>query len=131
MQQNKEKLQTFTQLRAWQEAHHLVLIVYKLTKNFPKEELFALVNQIRRAVVSVTSNIAEGFHRSSYKDKIHFYNLAYSSLTEAYNQLILSKDLDYIKSLDFEQAEKQLIIVAKLINAMITKCRSFISNTKY
>lgn len=63
MNEDKEKITSFTKLRAWQEGHKLVLMIYDITKNFPKEEIFGLTNQLRRAIVSFTSNIAEGFSR--------------------------------------------------------------------
>lgn len=82
MNQESRKIKSFTDLTVWKEAHELVLLIYSLTKDFPKEELFGLVTQIRRAVVSITSNIAEGFSRNSYKEKAQFYAMALGSLTE-------------------------------------------------
>jgi four helix bundle protein len=76
MNNEKNKIRFFIDLYAWKEAHKLVLLIYNITKEFPKEELFGLSNQIRRAVVSVTSNIAEGFSRNSYKEKSQFYSMA-------------------------------------------------------
>ncbi len=70
---NGEKIKTFTDLKAWQEGHKLVILIYKIIKLFPKEETYSLVDQMRRAATSVTSNIAEGFGRHSYKEKIQFY----------------------------------------------------------
>ncbi|MDD5071499.1 MAG: four helix bundle protein [Patescibacteria group bacterium] len=76
---SSETIKHFTQLFAWQKNHNLVLQVYKLTKKFPKDELFGLVSQIRRAVCSITGNIAEGYGRYHYKDKIRFYTIARGS----------------------------------------------------
>lgn len=73
---------SFQQLDAWQEAHRLVLMVYKATKGFPPEERFGLVTQMRRAAVSVAANIAEGFKRRGLQEKIRFYNIAEGSLEE-------------------------------------------------
>jgi len=70
MEKDSNKIESFKDLRAWQEGHQLVLLVYSITKSFPKDEQFGLSNQLRRAVVSVTSNIAEGFSRRSLKEKI-------------------------------------------------------------
>jgi four helix bundle protein len=75
-------IKEFTDLRVWQEAHKLVLFIYKNTGSFPTDEKFGLKNQMRRTAVSVTSNIAEGFRRHGYKEKIQFYYLAQGSLTE-------------------------------------------------
>ena len=69
-------------LDAWREAHGLVLMIYKITKNFPKDEIYGLTNQLRRASVSITSNVAEGFSRQSYKEKIQFYYMTCGSVTE-------------------------------------------------
>jgi four helix bundle protein len=74
-----EKIRSFRDLDVWKEGHKLVLEIYKITKNFPKEEMFGLSNQLKRAAVSITSNIAEGFSRKSLKEKIQFYSMAKAS----------------------------------------------------
>lgn len=76
------KIKSFTDLNAHKEAHKLVLLIYEITKGFPKEERFCLIDQIRRAAVSIVSNIAEGFSRNTTKDKCQFYSLALGSLSE-------------------------------------------------
>jgi len=121
-----EKIYSFTDLEVWQEGHKLVLMVYKITKNFPKEELFSLTNQLRRAVVSITSNIAEGFSRQGYKEKLQFYYMALGSLTEVKNQLLIAKDLKYLTRKDFDILAKQIIIVHKLLNAFISKTKTYV-----
>ncbi|MCK4592088.1 four helix bundle protein [Candidatus Parcubacteria bacterium] len=123
---NNEKIKSFTNLQVWQEAHKLVLMIYQITKKFPKEELFSLVNQIRRAAVSITSNIAEGFSRRSFKEKIQFYYIALGSLTESQNQLLIAKDLGYLSQEEFNNIAKQTISVHKLLNAFIKKSKSFL-----
>lgn len=90
--------QTFHDLIVWQKAHTLVLEIYKITENFPKSELFALVSQMRRAAVSVAANIVEGFRRRSLRDSLNFYNMADGSLEELKYHLLLSRDLGYITS---------------------------------
>ena len=90
-----EKAKNFTDLLVWQKAHQLVLEIYKSTRQFPKDELFGLTNQLRRAAVSIPANIAEGFIKSGYKDKIRFYNISEGSLNEVKYYLILAKDLNY------------------------------------
>ncbi|MFZ2190432.1 MAG: four helix bundle protein, partial [Candidatus Magasanikiibacteriota bacterium] len=87
------KIKKFTDLNAWKEGHKLVLQIYEITRNFSKEELFILVSQMKRCDVSITSNIAEGFGRQSYKEKIQFYFIALGSVTELQNQLLISKDV--------------------------------------
>ena len=85
----------FEDLEVWQKAHRWVLEVYRLTRAFPKEELFVLTAQLRRAAISVPSNICEGFRKRSRADKVHSYNTAQNSLEEARYQLILARDLSY------------------------------------
>jgi four helix bundle protein len=126
MIETTNKIKSFTDLNAWKESHKLVLMVYEVTKKFPKEEMFSLVNQLRRAIVSVTSNIAEGFSRSTDKDKVHFYIMSLGSLTEVQNQIIISKDLKYITQDEFSKLEQQITISSKILNGLIksTKLRS-------
>lgn len=123
------KIKNFIDLNAWREAHNLVLLIYKLTNNFPREEQFGLTNQIRRAVVSITSNIAEGFSRNSYKEKSQFYSMALGSLTEVHNQLIIAKDLDYITQDEFNKAADITIVVNKLLNGLIKRSKTMIHNS--
>jgi four helix bundle protein len=92
----KENAKSFKDLIVWQKAHQWVLDIYQLTKSFPKEELFGLTSQLRRAAVSITANIAEGFKRRGYNDKAKFYNIAQSSLEECRYYLILATDLKFI-----------------------------------
>lgn len=113
-----KKIKSFTDLIAWQEAHKLALLIYKLTDNFPSKETHGLVSQMRRAAVSISSNIAEGFSRNTPKDKYQFYSMAYGSLTELQNQLLLSKDLKFSSQAVFKEAADQSITVAKLINGL-------------
>jgi len=110
---------TFTDLNAWKEAHRLVLMIYQITKKFPTEEKYCLVPQLRRAVISITSNIAEGFCRRGKKDKINFYNISVSSLTETQNQVILSRDLEYLNGDEFTKIWNQTIVAQKLIFGLI------------
>ena len=95
-------IKSFTQLFVWQKAHILALNIYKMTGNFPKREIFGLTDQLRRAAVSVSANIAEGFKRISPKEQLRFYNIAASSLEELYAELLLAKDLGYLPSLDIK-----------------------------
>lgn len=129
MDKAAEPIRSFTQLDAWKEAHKLVLSVYRLVKTFPKDELFGLVMQIRRAVISITSNIAEGFSRNSFKDKLQFYVIALGSLTEVQNQLLAARDIGYISSEDFNVVAAQTVVVSKLLNGLIKKSKSIIHNS--
>lgn len=111
------KSQSFEQLIVWQKAHSYVLAIYKITKQYPKEELSCLVNQMRRAAASITANIAEGYAKISSKDKLRFYNISQGSLEETRNFIILSKDLGYITLQDKEQLGIQAAEISRLLNA--------------
>lgn len=127
MENNKEKqkIRSFTDLIAWKEGHTLVLMVYKITEKFPNKEVFALTSQMRRAAVSVTSNIAEGFSRNTAKDKIHFYSIAQGSLTELQNQMLIARDIGYILAHEFNDIAKQTVLVSKLLAGLKRVGRSF------
>ena len=88
----------FEKLAVWQEARELTKSIYHVTASFPKSEQFGLLSQLRRASVSVCSNLAEGSTRRSAKDQARFYEIAYGSLVEIYNQLIISTDLGFVKN---------------------------------
>lgn len=92
----KAKAEKFEDLEVWKKAHQLVLNVYKITKDFPPEERFGLVSQMRRAAISVPANLAEGFKKRTLRDKSNFYNIAQGSLEELRYYIILSKDLEYL-----------------------------------
>jgi four helix bundle protein len=115
------KIKSFTELEVWQEAHRLVLAVYRISKDFPREERYGLTSQIRRAVVSVPANIAEGFKRNGIRDKLRFYNISESSLEEVKYFLILARDLQYLtdKTDLFRQAET----VGRLLNGLSRSTR--------
>lgn len=89
----------YRKLRVWQESHKLVLLIYKESKNFPKDELFGLTSQLRRAAVSVPANIVEGFARASRKEFIQFLYIATGSLAEVEYYIELLKDLGYINEM--------------------------------
>ncbi|WP_337419034.1 four helix bundle protein [Prevotellamassilia timonensis] len=113
--QKSETLFSFEGLKVWQEARLLTKLVYQFTLRLPDYEKYALGNQIRRAMISVTSNIAEGSARFSYKEKIHFLEIAYGSLAEVYNQLVVGSDLDYFSFEEIESLKPAFEFVAKLI----------------
>ncbi len=123
-QEQKEKIKSFTDLVAWREAHALVLLVYRATKQFPKEELFGLTNQMRRAVVSISSNVAEGFSRRSRVEKNRFYDIAQGSLTEIQNQLLIARDVSYCSKVEFEEIARQTVRVHKLITGLLKSSRN-------
>lgn len=94
------KISRFQDLEVWQKAHQLVLATYRLTKQYPDDEKYGLISQMRRAAVSVPANIAEGFKRHGQADKTRFYNTSESSLEELKYYFILSHDLGYAGNLD-------------------------------
>lgn len=125
----QNKIEKFTDLNAWREAHNLVLKTYVVIKDFPKDELFGLTSQLRRAVVSITSNIAEGFSRNSFKEKLQFWAISLGSLTEVQNQLIIARDVGYLSPQDYEALNSQSIVASKLINGLIKKTKVIIHNS--
>lgn len=108
----------FFDLRVYQESKLLVREVYSLLDKFPKTETYALGDQLRRAVVSVPSNIAEGSGRFSNKEKIHFIEIAYGSLTETLCQLDIAHDLDYINDKEFEYEKEKIDVIGKLLSGL-------------
>lgn len=122
------KIQNFTDLNVWQEGHRLVLMVYKATKDFPKEEKYSVVDQMRRAAASITANIAEGFGRHSYRDKVHFYYLSKGSLAELENFLYIARDVGYLSEVEFSKFYKQSNLVGQLLQGFIRKSKSFIKD---
>ena len=115
------KIRTFHDLKVWQESRKLVTAIYKITKSFPKDEQFGITNQLRKASVSIASNIAEGFGRKSIKDKVHFYTMSCGSLNEVLNQLFISKDLSYLKEKDWRDLEERIILIGKMLNGLVKK----------
>ena len=112
------ELFSFEKLDAYKNARSLVIEVYKILEKFPNSEKFALCDQIRRAIISVPSNIAEGSGRMSIKEKIHFLEIAFGSLMEAYCQLQIANDLNYILDEEFIVAKEKIIDVSKLLSGL-------------
>lgn len=117
--EGKGKIRTFVDLKAWQEAHRLVLLVYRITKTYPEEEKFGLVSQSRRAAVSISSNIAEGFGRFSGKDKHHFFSMAKTSLAELQSQLMIARDLRFVTTFEYEQSFAHSDVVGQLVKGLM------------
>ena len=119
-----QKIQSFTGLEAWKEAHRLVIAIYEHTKTFPSAEQFGLTNQLRRAAVSISSNIAEGFSRKSKKEKVQFYATALASLREVQNQVLIARDIKYIERSGFDQLAQKTVLISKLINGLTKTAKS-------
>jgi four helix bundle protein len=122
MEENKTK--SFEDLKTWQLGHQLVLAIYECTKKFPREEVFGLTSQLRRASVSVTSNIAEGFSRRTKKEKQQFYYQANGSLSEIKNQLLIARDLGYIEKRTYEEISNIANHSQALLQGLIKSCFS-------
>lgn len=112
---------TFRNLNVYIKSKELVKKIYELLKKFPREEQFALCDQLRRAIISIPSNIAEGSGRNSQKDQAHFYNIAYGSLLEVFSQLDIACDLGYISKEEFNQLELLINEEAKMLSGLIAK----------
>ena len=123
-------MNSFRNLNAYIKAKELVSIVYALIKNFPKEEQYALCDQLRRAVISITSNLAEGSGRMTIKDQSHFYIMAYGSLMEVLAQLDVACDLGYITKEEFQHLENLVDIEAKLLTGLVNKRNSSVASSK-
>ena len=108
----------YRKLVVYTKAQELVKSVYKLLEQFPREEQFALSSQLRRAAVSITSNIAEGVSRYSYKDKVHFLEIAFGSLMEVMSQLELAKELNYITEQELHTIELLVVNIAQLLTSL-------------
>ncbi len=112
------KIYSFEKLEAWQHARKLSVWIYKITKDFPSEEKFGLISQMKRAVLGIGSNIAEGTSRMTSKDQSHFSTMAYSGSLELLNHLILSNDLLFLTESDYLQGrnliEKQTFLISQL-----------------
>ena len=109
---------SFEKLTVWKSARQFVAAVYKLLSAFPAQERYGLCDQIRRAVISIPSNIAEGSGRASYKEKIHFIEIAYGSLMEVHCQLQLSEDLGYITQEQMTSLKAQSMEIAKMLTGL-------------
>ena len=108
----------FEDLRVWQESQNLAVVIYAITKQFPKDEMFAITSQLRRAASYVSANIAEGFGRKTVNDKSHFYVMSYGSLLETKNFLYLANRLDYFDNQVLENLIAQITSCQKLLNAL-------------
>lgn len=123
-----KKILDFTDLIVWQKAHNLTISIYKITEEFPKHEIYSLTNQMRRSCVSIGSNIAEGFGRQNYKEKVHFYFIAQGSLIELKNQLIVSKDINYLSVENFEDLMSQSNETHKILQGLIKSTKSHLKS---
>ena len=112
---------TFRDLKVWQKSHNLTLKIYRITKQFPGEEKFGIISQLRRSASSIPTNIVEGFKRRSAKEYNYFLNIADSSLEETKYHLILSSDLEYLSKEDFNELEELCNEIGRMLNGLQKK----------
>ncbi len=117
-------IKSYRDLIVWQRAIDLAVAIYKVTELFPREEQFGLTSQMRRAAVSIASNIAEGKNRSTRKDFLNFLFIAYSSGAELETQLHIAKQLPKTSRLDYRQCDALLLEIMKMLNSMIFKLKA-------
>jgi len=116
-------LKSYKELIVWQKAYKLTLLVYRETEKFPKSEIFGISSQLRRASVSIASNIAEGYQRQHGGEYVQFLSIAFGSCAEVETQLLLSKDLCYLSENIFTILNNLLTEVGKMLYALITKIK--------
>ena len=116
-----EKKYDYKNLDAYMESKALVILVYALLKKFPREEQYALCDQLRRAAVSIPSNIAEGSGRTSFKDQAHFFEIAFGSLMEVECQIDIANELGYIAKEEVENVAKHVKVIAALLSGLRRK----------
>ena len=116
---------TFENVVAWQKAHVFVLLVYRITKSFPSDELYGLTSQFRRAAVSIEANIAEGYKKISKADKLRFLNISQGSMEECRDYILLARDLYYISDTDFSDLRDALEDASKMLYLY---CNGIINN---
>ena len=117
-------IRSYKDLIVWQKSFKLALGIYEVTKKFPKEELYGLVSQIRRAAFSIPSNIAEGYARNSTGEYKRFLKIAYASGAELETQLLIAKETKLLSSEDFENLDNLLTEVLKMLNVLVGKLKS-------
>ena len=119
---------SFRDLIVWQKSHEFVLETYRISSAFPKEETYALTNQLRRAAVSIPANIAEGFTKKTLQNKLNYISHSEGSLQEVKYYLILARDLNYINDITFENAINSCEEIGKLLNGYIKTIRNYHQN---
>ncbi len=112
------KTYSFEKLLVWQKSRRLAVAIYKTTKEFPKEELFGMISQMRRCSISIASNIAEGSGRQTLKEKARYTEIAYASALELINQLMISLDLEYLKEENYIELRTEIEEITFMLDAL-------------
>ena len=118
----------FERLEVWQKSKQLVMNTYRMLEKFPKYEQYALCDQLRRAVISIPSNIAEGNGRTSVKEQIHFLEIAFGSLMEVYCQLNIASELGYISVEEFNKIKDDILEISRMISGLRNSKQKKLSN---
>jgi four helix bundle protein len=118
------QVQDFRNLKVWEKAHALTLDVYRASKSFPREEMYGLTSQIRRASVSIGSNIAEGSCRKGDAEFARFLQMAAGSASEVEYQLLLARDLEFLKPVDYQRVSGEVVEVKRMLAALLQKLRA-------
>ena len=121
--ETKTKIRSFQDLEVWQRGHELVLKIYDLTKRLPIEESYGLTSQLQRAAVSITTNIAEGFSRYHYKDKVNFYYASRGSVSEVQNLLLVVRDVRYVPESLINPLLEQTDEIRRLLNGLVRSAK--------
>ncbi len=124
VQIRKACVQDFRNLKVWEKSHVLVLAVYQLTGSFPKQEIYGITNQIRRAASSVPANIAEGCGRNTDADMARFLQMAMGSASELEYHLLLARDLKILQRADYEQISTQVVEIKRMLASLLQKVRA-------
>jgi four helix bundle protein len=114
-------LKDFKELRVWSKAHELAILVYKLTRAFPRDEVYRLTSQVRRSAASIGANIAEGYGRHSDGEMTRFLQIARGSASETEYHLLLAKDLGFLQEADFQVAEQAVVVVQRMLTALVQR----------
>mgnify|MGYP000474376181 FL=1 len=112
------KTYSFEKLNVWQKSKKLAVTIYKITRDFPKEEILGLTSQMRRCSISISSNIAEGTGRHSAKDKARFTEIAYGSALELLNQIIISKDIEFMSDENYTLLRMEVDEISIMLDAL-------------
>lgn len=113
-------MKSYKELVVWQKSYQLCILVYKITRSFPKEELYGLISQIRRASIAIPSNIAEGYCRSHRLEYLQFLKIAFASGAELETQLLIARDIGYLSTKDYQDLNNLLEEVMKMLNKLVS-----------
>ena len=114
-------MKDFKELRVWSKAHELTMLVYRLTRTFPRDEVYGLTSQVRRSAASIGANIAEGCGRHSDGEMTRFLQIARGSASETEYHLLLAKDLGFLQEADFQVAEQAVVAIQRMLTALVQK----------